>query len=213
MVKRIRKVTKGRPTRERKRIIVVGTEGNNKTEELYLRSLEKTQKKYHFIFAGGNDTDPVNIVRNTIKTAKEEDISFKHGDMAISIFDIDISSSKEELVYRAMELSATKGVCHITSNPCFEIWFLEHFIYTSKPFSSNDELIRALKKYVPGYCKNTNIFEILYPKTANAVDNCKKLDEYHKKNSLDKKMTFCNPRTDIYKIAEMIIEDKKGGIL
>ena len=57
MVKRIKKITKNRPTRERKRIIVVGTEGNNKTEEIYFRNLEKKQTRYHFIFAEGNDTD------------------------------------------------------------------------------------------------------------------------------------------------------------
>ena len=51
MVKRIKKVTKGKVTRERKKIIVVGTEGQNKTEVLYLRELEKKQNKYHCIFA------------------------------------------------------------------------------------------------------------------------------------------------------------------
>ena len=43
MVKRIKKVTKGKVTRERKKIIVVGTEGQNKTEVLYLRELEKSR--------------------------------------------------------------------------------------------------------------------------------------------------------------------------
>lgn len=96
MVKRIQKVTKSRITKKRKNIIVVGTEGkNNKTEENYLRNLERTQQKYHFIFASGNETDPVKIVRNTIKKAKAEELSYKDGDLAVSIFDLDLDWSKE----------------------------------------------------------------------------------------------------------------------
>ena len=45
MVKHIKKVTKRRPTRERKRIIVVGAEGNNKSEIQYFHELEKKQNK------------------------------------------------------------------------------------------------------------------------------------------------------------------------
>lgn len=208
MVKRIKKVIKGRPTRERKKIIVVGTEGKNKTEELYLRNLERTQKEYHFIFAGGNDTDPVRIVRNTINAARDEEISFKRGDMAVSIFDLDLSNVKREQVEQAKELSSAKGICLITSNPCFEIWFLEHFVYTSKPFNSNDELIRELKKYIPAYSKSANVFEALYPRTADAVSNCIKLDNYHTNNTSGKISAFCNPRTDVYKIVEMIIKER-----
>ena len=208
MVNRIKKVVKSGATRERRKIIVVGTEGKNKTEEQYFRSLEKFQKKYHFIFAGGNDTDPVKIVRNTIKKAKDEDLSFEHGDMAISVFDLDLSHIKEEQVNRASELSKAKGVCLITSNPCFEIWFLEHFAYTSRPFASNDELIRELKKYMPGYSKNSDVSGVLHPMTAVAVENCKKLDKYHMENKSGKLSLFCNPRTDVYKIVEMIIKER-----
>jgi len=71
MVRRIKKVTKDRATRKRKKIIVLGAEGLNKTEFLYFRELEKKQSQYHFIFALGNETDPVRIVKNTAKKAKE----------------------------------------------------------------------------------------------------------------------------------------------
>ena len=93
MVKRIKKVTKGRVTRERKRVIVIGTEGLNKTEILYFKELEKKQEKYHCIFAKGNETDPVKIVRNTAKRAREEELSYKEGDMAVSIFDLDVDET------------------------------------------------------------------------------------------------------------------------
>lgn len=57
MVRRIKKIIKGKVTRERKKI-VVGTEGKNMTETQYLRNLERKQASYHF-FAEGNETNPL----------------------------------------------------------------------------------------------------------------------------------------------------------
>ena len=111
MVKSIKKVVKSRATRERRKIIVVGTEGSNKSEEIYLRSLEKKQSKYHFIFADGNDTDAVNIVKSTIKKARTEGISYRNGDFAVSMFDLDTEKSKENQYLKAKELQKAKILC------------------------------------------------------------------------------------------------------
>ena len=159
MVKRIKKVTKNRVTRERKRLVVVGSEGNNKSEVLYLKNIERKQKKYHFIFDQGNETDPVKIVRNTDRRARQEAISVKHGDMAVSIFDLDVDYTKEEQLRKAKELSATKKIILITSNPYFELWYLEHFRYTTKPFVNSNAVIQDLRKYIPDYAKNSCDFE------------------------------------------------------
>ena len=210
MVKRIKKTTKNHPTRERKKIIIVGTEGDNKTEYQYLRSLEKTQNAYHFIFAPGNETDPVKIVRNTVKKAEKEEISTKHGDLAISIFDLDLDHSKKEQLRQAKILSGKHNIELITSNPSFEVWYLEHFGYTSKPFSSNAELITELEKYIPGYQKNTCNFDVLYPLTDEAVENCERLDAHHKANGFEDMFEFSNPHTDVYRIAKLLTEKKNA---
>ncbi len=209
MVKVIRKVTKKKPTRERRKLIVIGTEGKNKTEEKYLRKLEKEQNSYHLIFANGNDTDPVNIVKNTIKKAKNEELSYKNGDLAFSIFDMDIDQTKAPQLELAKRISSSKGVCVATSNPCFEIWYLEHFGYTTKSFLNNDELINELKKHIPNYEKNTVEFDVLYPLTNDAIKNCRRLDEYHSSLLSAGVNDFCNPRTDIYKIVEIILGRRK----
>lgn len=54
MVRNIKEFKKNKPTRERKVLVIVGTEGKNKTEQLYLKEFEKTQRKYHFIFTKGD---------------------------------------------------------------------------------------------------------------------------------------------------------------
>ena len=207
MVKRIKKVTKGRVTRERKKIIVIGTEGKNKTEVLYFRELEKKQDRYHCIFAPGNETDPVKIVRNTAKKAREEELSFKEGDMAISVFDLDADESKGSQLKEAKENAGKKNISIVSSNPCFEVWYLEHFGYTTKPFASSAAVIREVEKMIPGYQKNTCDFELLYPKTEAAIKNCEKLDLYHEENSVTDELA--NPRTDMYKVVRVIIGE--GG--
>lgn len=207
MVKIIKKITKNSPNRERRKIIVVGTEGENKTEESYLRALERKQNKYHFVFADGNYTDPVRIVEDTIKKAEKEDLDYEQGDIAISIFDLDLCISKKSQLSKAKALCIEGNVQLITSNPCFEIWFLEHFQYTSKGFDNSKALIKELNKHLPGYTKSMIHFDDLYPLTGNAIKNCERLDRYHKDNSRIGEIEFCNPRTDMYKLVSMIIDN------
>lgn len=212
MVKKIKKTTRGKTIRERKRVIVVGTEGNNKSEELYFRELEKKQGKYHFIFAPGNETDPVKIVQNTLKKAKAEELSFKNGDLAISIFDLDLDQANVVQLDQAKTLARAKRILLITSNPCFEIWYLEHFGYSTRQFNSSAELVEELKKHLPKYSKSESHFEVLYPLTNDAVKNCMLLDEHHKLSSPEGLSDFSNPRTDIYILVKLILTEGREGI-
>ena len=190
-----------------KKIIVIGAEGNNKTEVLYFRELEKKQNRYHCIFAHGTETDPVNIVRNTIRKVREEELSFKDGDMAISIFDLDLDDAKRVQLKKAKDNAGKANVVIATSNPCFEVWYLEHFGYTSKPFASSNAVVRELEKKIPGYRKTICNFEILYSQTKEAISNCEQLDMYHAGNNATDE--FANPRTDIYKVVKKFINE--GG--
>jgi hypothetical protein len=74
MVIKAKRVKKNKTTRVRKKLLLVGTEGNNKTEKIYLREMERRQNDYHILFAPGNETDPVNIVKNTIRAKKQRSI-------------------------------------------------------------------------------------------------------------------------------------------
>ncbi len=202
MVKRIKKVTKNRATRRRKKLIIIGTEGFNKSEILYLHELEKKQEEYHFLFAHGNETDPVKIVRNTERMARIEEISYEEGDMAFSLFDLDLDSAKEKQLKKAKELALKNNIKLITSNPCFEIWYLQHFGFTSKPFASCNAVVKELLKKLPKYQKNYCDIDTFYPLTEEAIYNCKRLIEFHKNNGV--RSEFANPITGVYKIAEIL---------
>ena len=205
MVSRAKKVKKNKITRNRKKLMIIGTEGNNKTEENYFREMEHMQNEFHLVFTTGNETDPVNIVKNTIKTKNKEDISIKRGDVAISVFDLDVDEKKKPQLLEAKKLADNGHVRIITSNPCFEVWYLEHFGYSSKPFTSSNDVIKLLTKYCPRYQKNQCDFELFYPLTDKAIHNCKLLDEFHKNNGTDGIEEFNNPRTDVHRIVEVLI--------
>ena len=74
----------------------------------------------------------------------------------------------------------------IINNPCFEYWLLLHFEMTSRSYSSYNELIKQLKKYLPDYEKsrryytaqNNDIYLRLVSKLPAAISNAKKLKEF-----------------------------------
>ena len=127
--------------------------------------------------------------------------------MALSIFDLDADDSKQVQLKKAKDKAVKANVVIATSNPCFEVWYLEHFGYTSKPFASSNAVVRELEKKIPGYQKNICNFELLYPHTREAIDNCEKLDKYHSGNNATNE--FANPRTDIYKLVRVFVNE--GG--
>lgn len=204
MVNRAKKVRKNKTTRVRKKLLIIGTEGKNKTEVLYFKEMERKQNSCHIIFASGNETDPVNIVKNTIRAVSKEGIVPSKGDSAFSVFDLDVDENKKIQLLEAARLAEKGKVQIITSNPCFEVWYLEHFGYTSKPFSNSGEVIKDLIKHCPKYMKNQCDIELFYPLTGMAIKNCKTLNEFHKKHSTANDLEFENPRTDVYLIAELL---------
>lgn len=63
-----------------------------------------------------------------------------------------IQSHIKKQIQEAAKLANTNKIELIISNPSFEIWFLLHFIYTTK-YYDNKSLIDDLKAYVPNYKK------------------------------------------------------------
>ena len=92
------------------------------------------------------------------------------------------------------------------SNPCFEIWYLLHFRYSTKSYCSNDEVIKELSAYIQDYSKSKDVFGLIIGNLETAMKNTKKLEDYHFENgTLDaiKKI----PSTEVYKIVDKIIQN------
>lgn len=209
MVKRIQEKRRGITTMSPKKIILMATEGKNKTEENYFRSLSKESSTYVVKFVPGNDTDPISLINNTINYANDVNsaIDYSQGDIACCVFDTDFG--KEEVIQKSLELACKNNISIFLSNPCFEVWFLQHFRYSTKQYIKNDEVINELSKVMDGYNKSDNIFEQIYGSTDKAIKNSEKLKKYHKNNHKTYVCYKCNPSTDVNEIVKIMISEKK----
>jgi hypothetical protein len=207
MVRRIEQKKRGRVSRTRKNIILIGTEGANKTETLYFSRFNRLNGSYIVRFAKGNDTDPVKIAKSVYKSIQDEALDIENGDLAFCVCDTDVDYAKEDALQRAMRFSKSKDIEMILSNPCFEVWFLLHFTFSTRCFNSNADVIAALRSYLPDYEKSRDIFEALLPRIERAKDNAVKLDRHHAEARHAPETLACNPSSIVYKIVEKLLQN------
>ena len=94
------------------------------------------------------------------------------GDYAYCLVDSDINKQKETEIFKALRKAKKNHIQLIISNPCFEIWYLCHFVYSTAQYNSNDEVIQKIKEYIPNYSKNLDsVYELISNKTYQAIQN------------------------------------------
>lgn len=193
---------RGSNSRQRKSIILLATEGNNKTEALYFRDYGRAKGRI-VRFTPGNYTDPVNMVSALSKEYEELSLDPELGDKAYCLVDADTNAYKNNQIARADNLARKKGVQVLVSVPCFEVWYLCHFVCSSTHYQSNEAVIDSLCKHIPGYQKNMDgIYDALSSKTVTAVLNAKSLEESCSQAGYSPHTVEFSPSTEVYRIAE-----------
>lgn len=137
--------------RERKKLLIISTEGKNKTETQYLKRL--ANQTHRVISAKGNDTDPIQIAEHLKEEMQDCDFNSELGDVAFAFVDHDLKPEKDTAIASAEAILADTEGQLIVSNPCFEIWFLAHFRFTTKGFRSSQDVTSELSKELGGYSK------------------------------------------------------------
>ncbi len=203
MVKRATRKKKNQPTKRRKAVIIIATEGKNKTEKTYFQEFNGSDKRYIIVFARGNNTDPVNIVKDAITTAHDIDIEPIDGDQIYAVFDIDYGKLGQ--IKDARELAQEQNVHLVLSNPCFEVWLLLHFRYSTREYGNNAEVIKELCNQWPAFRKNIDSFQTLNDCRETALENARRLRKHH----LDTKETSiiekCNPSTEVDELVNRLL--------
>ena len=194
---------KSKMTRKQRKLIFISTEGKNKTEENYISQFNRVQKEYHINFAKGDDTDARRMTVALKKLMKEVGFNSEGGDLAFCVIDVDNDEGKSGSINGLKRDGANRDIIYITSNLCFEYWFLLHFTYTTKQFMNGKELEKELRKYIPKYQRNKDIFSKVYPHTQIALENSKKSNMFHEKNSNVEKNMF-NPSTNMSEIIRLL---------
>lgn len=186
-------------TRKKRPIMIFTGEGKNKTEKQYFLSFQEQHGKYSIQYVNtGLDTDPAGMLKSMENAWKRYELSVSNGDKAYIVLDMDCSPQKIKLVKKLQEKS--KNIQFIVSNPCIEVWFIMHFIYTTHQFKDGREPKKELGKYITGYEENMYISEIIRPRLEMAVKNVEKLMVHYESIGIKWGDAACNPMTDVVDI-------------
>jgi len=139
----------------------------------------------------GKKTDPLSLVQKAKEYKRYKyEIREEDGDMVWCVFDVDINyntdnpiQSRIDEINKAKTLANSKNITLGISNPCFELWYLMHFEYTTANLKDCDSVIERLNKYIIDYDKSKCPikYDENYKKLMDvAVLNAKKLKNHHK---------------------------------
>lgn len=188
----------------RKPVMLIIAEGKNKTESLYFDSFKRQESLYSIqILKAGSRTDPAQLMNIVDEAWDSYELDAISGDVAYVVVDLDLSEEKAKQIRRIDKLKP--HINFIVSNPCFEVWFLQHYRYSTRPFISSDAVINELKHYLPNYKKNSNVALVINDMVNNAIRNIRKVSEHFLALGYKWPSVDMNPWTDAYKIIEQII--------
>ena len=188
-------------TRSPRKVYVIVCEGK-KTERIYFKKYRTRYSSLSIKTPDSKHTDPENLTKFAKKQIKEENLIFNNGDTIWCVFDCDENENDD--LTEACKI-AGKDIRISFSNPNFELWYLLHFeLYVTK--IERSEVIQRLKKYIPKYKKNMDVYDLLINERPEAIINAKKLIKIHERNEIKQISVESNPSTQIYNLVEEILK-------
>ncbi len=153
----------------------------NATEKNYFKNFQNRKNDYTLKFIPTHNSEPESMMKYAKKRLAANGYN-KDNDQVFLLVDVDNDTKRNEIIRKNLQVKAKKNKYkYIFSNPCFELRFLNHFKFTLKQYSNQDELIADLKKYIPNYSKNLEVFGLLIDEIKVAIVNSK--NQLKNKNS------------------------------
>ena len=192
-------------SRKERSIVLLSTEGKNKTETRYFTDLAR-HYGLNIQFAPGNYTDPVNMMKALIQECEKKELEAELGDKAFCLVDSDVDPHKNEQLSIADSMSGAKMIQLIVSSPCFEVWVLCHFSRSIKHPNSSSSVVDDVLKVLPGYSKDgEGLFRTLAPSVEEAVKKAKDLERQCVNAGYRPHTVEFSPSTEIYKVIESLL--------
>ena len=210
---RIKLEKRGQQKRKINPVILIITEGS-KTEPMYFDNFRTRQTNIDVRIVGnksdGAKTDYDHLLDKAVAYKKEEQISIEYGDSTWIVADGDIDfktqgalDTKNKKLLHSREKARSKDIEIIISNPCFEFWYLLHFMYSTKHFNDYRSVQAELNKYIPNYEKSKDIYSQLSSYTGKATEHAKRIEKSHINNGYSLPFGLdVSPYTDVYKLIE-----------
>ena len=126
--------------------------GEGMTERYYFTHLKRL-KGYNYVCKPRNFTE-----QSFDEMQKQIDRVLNDNGIAVCVFDLDVTRAKaaDKAKYEGMirKYSGNSSVMLCESMPSIEFWFLLHYLNTNRYFSSSDDVITVLRKYIPDFSKH-----------------------------------------------------------
>ena len=197
------------PTR---RIVRVHTEGT-RTEPEYLARLLDLNDRPVVLQIDPRHGVPATLVANAIATKQRNQAEARRGrdeliDEHWCIFDHDEHPGLDE----ALSTAVANGINVVTSNPCFELWLVLHYI-DHRRHVHRHAIQKLAQQHLPGLARDPKGISLeqataLSDALATATSRAKGLDAMHKRNSSPLRS---NPSTDAWRLVERVTATQPSG--
>lgn len=177
-----------------------------KTEPEYLRGLRKAfdlnPANVKIVSADGND--PVSVVREAIDKYRSNPGEF---DRVFCVFDRNGHANYQQALDQVANspLGRQRILIAITSVPCFEIWILLHYAYSSAPVTASggrsacEKVVAAIHGHLPEYEKAfDDVFEKIAPMLDTAITHADRLAIHNRDTGSD------NPATKVQELVKYL---------
>ncbi len=181
--------------------------GGVETEYNYFVAFSKELHPHadvHVLKAGRDVVSLVKKAMAKVEQRKKEDVT--PYTRAWCVVDVEVAESVRKDIQNAQALirkqRADMELC--LSNPCFEVWFLAHYVRSDRAFHNCNAVIDDLKRYMTDYEKSLEgIYAHLAPKLPDAIKNARACLS-PSLSALDK-----NSSTEIYRMMEALLPSTK----
>lgn len=194
----IRIIGRGGGRRKQKNLVVIVTQGK-KTEPIYFNHFKGIKSNYSLIIKPLAN-DPISLI-DYAKNLMDEQFDFGPRDKLFCVYDV--NSTPEAQLVEAKNRAKKLVIRVCVSNPCFELWYLLHFILHASCIDSYSDIKVELLKYISNYDKDKDVFVQLQSKQHFAISNAKRLDAHHEREKTDS-IRRRNPSTQVHNIVEYL---------
>ena len=179
-----------RPVQQRRESFCIFTEGT--TEQLYFDDFNLPTLRVKCIgLGGGNAEHLLNEALCQMRLPK-----YSGYDHYCLVFDCD-DNLQDELL-RVVVKSEKNKIRWCFSNPCFELWYLLHFVYRDSPTVPSELKQKLLPAKIPGYTETTEgICVLLKDKLDAAIRNAQRLLPPEERQAWRNRLREANPSTNL----------------
>jgi hypothetical protein len=191
---RIVEASRGRGgSRKQKPVVYIVCEGE-KSEPKYFRNFSSRNSLVNIKPVTSQYKDAFNLVKNAEREIQPDEYFPEYGDQVWCVFDRDNNSDDE--LYKAKALAERRGYRIAFSNPCFEYWYLLHFIEYRAYLADCDAVVKLLEaRYIPQYIKSGDYFRMLRLMRADAIARANKVLQGLEQDGIGQIHTSSNPST------------------